>query len=62
MVCRAKEKINIACFHVLMLNKIFGFKRNEVTRGRVEWHGVELRNVQNWWWNRDMAGMKEINV
>lgn len=30
-----------------MLNKIFGFKRNEVTRERVEWHGVELRNVQN---------------
>jgi hypothetical protein len=29
-----------------MLNRIFGFKRNEVTRGCVEWHGVELRNVQ----------------
>jgi len=30
-----------------MLNKIFGFKRNEVTSGRVKWHGVELLNVQN---------------
>jgi hypothetical protein len=34
-------------FDVPMLNKIFGFKRNQVTRGCVEWHGFELRNAQN---------------
>jgi hypothetical protein len=30
-----------------MLNRIFGFKRNEVTRGYVERQGVEFRDVQN---------------
>jgi hypothetical protein len=37
----------VLVFDVPMPNRIFGVNRNEVTRGCVEWHGVELRNVQN---------------